>query len=339
MHRIGSVRSRWYAQIALAAAIALPSAAQVNVTTGARWDTASFWSQSLGVRKRLMIRLPASYAQSPSRRYPVVYHLHGLGGDEESMWRGGLIDPILDSLAAAGQEMVAVTPDGDDGWYTTWNSLGDWPGCRRDFKPQEGRNDTVDSYCVPWLHYDDYIARDLVAFVDRTWRTDPRRERRAIAGISMGGYGALAIGLGYPEVFSVVASQSGVVSPLYITRPFAAPPVYAGIEQLSQSGRWKVLGPAFGPDTAAWWSRDPARRAKDLARSRRHLVPAIYLDIGTEDDGFIEQNRALRHELTAIGVAFTYREWPGGHNVEYWRAHIGEGIRFIAERIAPREMR
>ncbi len=335
MHRCRFLMRAW---LLAGLVLAVPASAQSNTMGVARWDTATFWSQSLGVRKRMLVRLPASYDRSTSRRYPVLYYLHGHTGDEEGFARSRMLEPALDSLAAAGREVLVVAPDGDDGWYTTWNSLGDWPGCRRDFQPRDGRHDTVDSYCVPWPHYDDYIARDLVAYVDRTWRSDTRREQRAIAGISMGGYGALVLALQYPEVFSAAASHSGVVSPLHVgPQPFAAPPVYATtIGQLQQAYGtfFKALGPAFGPDTAGWWSRDPGRKARALWRTRRKLMPAIHLDIGTEDEGLIEQNRALRFELNALGIPFTYREWPGGHDIDYWRAHVGEGLRFVVERIS-----
>lgn len=299
--------------------------------------TTEFWSQSLGARKRLVAWLPPSYDQAPGRRYPVAIYLHGLWGEETDWTRRANIAHTLDSLTAAGgKELIVVMPDGDDSWYTTWNWLGDYGACRRDFKPRDGRGDTPDTYCVPWPHYDDYIARDLVAFVDRTWRTDARRERRAIAGLSMGGYGAVTIGMAYPEVFGAIASHSGVLSPLYGgSAQVSTPPRYATSVAELKAGWgdrfWPLLAPAFGQDTTAWWSRDPARRVRATWGRRKALTPALYLDIGT-DDGLLGQNRAFRHELQTLGVPHTYREWPGAHDWPYWTIHVVESLAWIADR-------
>ncbi len=151
----------------------------------------SFWSQALGIRKQFVVYLPPSYETTPSRRYPVAYYLHGMSGDEWNWVRAGAIDRTLDSLSAAGMpEMIVIMPDGDDGWYTTWNNLGNNAECRR-AKPPGREAEAVDAFCVPWPKYDDYIARDLVARVDSLYRTIPSRSARAIAGLSMGGYGAI----------------------------------------------------------------------------------------------------------------------------------------------------
>ena len=297
----------------------------------------SFWAQSRGVRKRLLAWLPPSYDRSTTRRYPVAFYLHGLWGDETNWTRLGALANTLDSLVGSGMpEFIVVMPDGDDGWYTTWNTLGDYGACRREFKEKEG--DTVDSYCVPWLHYDDYVARDVVAIVDRELRTDPRRARRAIAGLSMGGYGALSIAFQYPDVFSVAVSHSGVLSPLHDgPTPFAAPARYAAsAERLKERWGerfWPLIGPAFGPDTTAWWARDPARTAARLWRGQRSKMPAVMFDVGTEDD-LLDQNRAFRWELQRLGVPHQYTEWPGKHDWPYWTLHARESLRFIAARIA-----
>ena len=162
----------------------------------------SFWSQALGIRKQFIVYLPPSYDANAARRYPVAYYLHGMWGDEWNWVRAGGIDRTMDSLVAVGlPEMIVIMPDGDDGWYTTWNNLGNNAECRRG-KPPGRQSETVDAFCVPWPKYDDYIARDLVARVDSLYRTIPSRSARAIAGLSMGGYGAISLALQYPDVFS-----------------------------------------------------------------------------------------------------------------------------------------
>ncbi len=88
--------------------------------------------------------------------------------------RSGAIDRTLDSLVAAGlPEMIVIMPDGDDGWYTTWNNLGNNAECRRVEAAGSCSPRRWTRYCVPWPKYDDYIARDLVARVDSVVSHDP----------------------------------------------------------------------------------------------------------------------------------------------------------------------
>ena len=140
----------------------------------------AFWSQSLGIRKQFIVWLPPSYERDVDRRYPVAFYLHGIFGNETNWTRQGRLAATLDSLVAAGMpEMIVVMPDGDDGFYTTWNWLGDYNACRRSRPPDA---EPAATYCVPWPHYDDYIARDLVSHVDRTFRTLADRRESGVTG-------------------------------------------------------------------------------------------------------------------------------------------------------------
>jgi S-formylglutathione hydrolase FrmB len=266
-----------------------------------------------------------------------VYYLHGLFGDETNWMRQGRLPATMDTLVAAGMpELIVVTPDGDDGWYTTWNSLGDWATCRT-APPRE----TVERYCVPWPHYDDYVARDLVAHVDSTFRTLAQRAHRGIGGLSMGGYGAVSLALAYPDVFVAAASHSGVLSPLRLAGTAADAPAsvaYAGGEAaLARSwGRlWPQISRAFGRDTMAWWARDPGRLAERLLRVRPAAMPQLFIDVGRED-GIVHQSRDLHRRLEALGVPHRYAEWPGGHDWPYWSRHLPESLRWLAGHVAPR---
>jgi S-formylglutathione hydrolase FrmB len=296
-----------------------------------RGDTV--WSSALGTTKRFLVYLPASYEREPRRRYPVAYYLHGLWGSETDWRTQGGIDVVLDSLARAGRpEMIVVLPDGDDGWYTTWNALGNAAECQRDTT----RREPAASYCVPWPHYDDYLARDLVARVDSAYRTLADRRHRGIGGLSMGGYGAVTLALRYPDVYSAAVSHSGVLAPLYAGPDPYAPPArwVATVDSARLAGRVQPsMLLAFGRDTAGWWARDPGRLARRLVDTRRDLVPALFLDVGHEDF-LVNQSRAFRAELQALGVPHAYAEWAGAHTWAYWRAHVGEGLAWMGARIA-----
>ncbi|HZI28757.1 MAG TPA: alpha/beta hydrolase family protein [Gemmatimonadaceae bacterium] len=291
------------------------------------------WSQSLGIRKRAMVWLPPSYASQPRKRYPVAYYLHGAFGDETNWLNAGRLAATLDSLVASGvPEMIVVMPDGDDGFYTTWNYLGDWPGCRRNRPPNA---EPADAYCVPWPHYDEYIARDVVQFVDRRYRTLADRRHRGIAGLSMGGYGAVALALSYPDVFSAAASHSGVLAPAVGGGQGAVPRGRFDFDSLRASwsrGLWALLPPVFGKDSVGWAVRDPANLAARLLRRNASLLPALYVDCGTEDF-LLHQNRAFRDAVRHSGGQLQYREHPGSHNWDYWRSHSAESAAWLAYRL------
>lgn len=277
--------------------------------------------------------LPPSYAEEPQKRFPVAYYLHGAGGDETNWLNVGRLAHTLDSLVASGvPEMIVVMPDGDNGFYTTWNYLGDWPGCRRSRAPDA---EPADSYCVPWPHYDEYIARDLVGFIDRRYRSIADRRQRGIAGLSMGGYGAVALALTYPDVFSAAASHSGVLMPARGGGLVAVAATNFDIDALRASWPprlWSYMAPAFGKDSVGWAARDPARLALRLRARRPDMMPALYVDCGTEDV-FLLQNRSFRDAILASGSQLLYREYPGSHSWDYWRKHAAASASWLAARL------
>jgi putative tributyrin esterase len=280
-----------------------------------------------------MIWLPPSYASQPGRRYAVAYYLHGAMGDENNWLNQGRLGVTLDSLVASGTpEMIVVMPDGDDGFYTTWNFLGDWPGCRRNRPPNA---EAAESYCVPWPHYDEYIARDLVGFIDGRYRTLADRRHRGIAGLSMGGYGAMALALSYPDVFSATASHSGVLFPALGDGRFPVLRTRFDIDSLRASyprWLWALQEAAFGKDSVGWAARDPSQLAAQLQERQPGLMPALFADCGTEDF-LITQNRAFRDAVQKASVQITYVEHAGAHNWDYWRRHVPESAAWLAARM------
>jgi len=295
----------------------------------------NFYSPALGVRKHFVVYLPPSYAARPTRRYPVIYYLHGVSGEESDWVSMGNIDLIADSLEAGGMpEMILVMPDGDDAWWSDAPADRGYAACDADTT----QSHATPTYCVEHSRYETYVAVDLVRHVDSTYRTRGERAHRAVAGLSMGGYGAMAIALGHPDLFAAAASHSGVLSPLYAgPHPFVPPARYAtGYDSLragwGNGFLWGTIAPALGPDTAAWFARDPARRAARLVAADTP-VPALFIDVGAHD-GLVDQSRAFAWELTRLGIPHAYAEWPGEHNWRYWYAHVGESLRWIAERIA-----
>jgi putative tributyrin esterase len=304
--------------------VAQPVAAQRVVTDSVR-------SQALGVTKAVMVYLPRSYDTDTTQRFPVAIYLHGLYGRETDWLVHGRLRETMDSLTAVGlPEMIIVMPDGDDGWWTTWHTLVDVAACRR-----TRRDENADTYCVPWPKYDDYVARDLVAHVDSAYRTLAFRDARAIAGLSMGGYGAITLAARYPEVFVAAASHSGVLRPMLLTD--SVPPrdarTTAEIRAAGESqARWELMRTAFGPDSVSWTARDPAHLVERCLR-RACALPALYADVGT-DDRRLPMSRAFRDALQRAGAPLEYAEAPGKHSWAYWSAMLPRSLAFLAAHLS-----
>ncbi len=294
-------------------------------------------SRALGVKKAIAVYLPASYSRA-SLRFPVVYYLHGGGGNERTWIDRLALDSIADSLQRTGApDAILVMPDGDTGYWINWEEPGGfWARCAAD--PRRALlQEPADTYCVPQGRYESYLVEDVVRYVDSSYRTRADHRHRGIAGFSMGGYGAVFLAARHPDLFSAAVSHSGLVSPLYIgPHPYAGQAMFASTvsEILDQwpTYRWSLFLLEFGRDTSGWWARDPFRQIDRLLAAGRR-VPYLFLDVGTMDR-FADQSRALSDTLRKRGVAHRYREWPGGHDDAYWRAHAGEGLAWLLDRIA-----
>lgn len=255
-----------------------------------KWATVqdvTFHSTSLNRDMRYRILLPADYAQS-TRRYPVVYLLHGLYGSHEN-WetRTDLVK------YARSLPFIIVMPDADDSWY-------------------------VNSATRPQDRYEDYIIKDLLNEVESRFRVLRLRSARMIAGLSMGGYGALKYALKYPQTFGMAASISGA---------FNAPAELAAERpEFAQK-----LQEVFGEPQSA------TRIANDLLllieNHQPGTTPYLYLDCGT-GDYFLAANRRVAAALATNHVAYEYHEVPGIHDWEFWNRQVEVVLNKFAARLS-----
>lgn len=339
----GPFRSR---ELGLAAVVALAAACSPapptsrSVTTATppapaagRVETRTFASTALGVDKDYVVYLPAGYDAAPATRWPVLYYLHGLTGDETNWTQGGDLAAIADRLDLRA---IVVMPDGDDGFYTDAATDYDYDQCLADGRglliPAAPKHRT----CVRHRAYETYVVRDLVADVDATYRTIADQRGRAIAGLSMGGFGALKLALRHPELFAAAASHSGVDALLYRgPHPYVA----GAVELVTDVVRWEQeLGTIgawfrgiFGPDLATWRANDPASLVAELTPDG----PALYLDCGTEDDFLLQDGASYLHDLLAArGIDHVFFLGPGHHDLAFWKARLPESLTFLAAHVA-----
>src|SRR3954470_15619190 len=235
-----------------------------------RVETIKFESKLVGATLPYRAILPVDYDTATTTRFPVLYLLHGLGGHYTD-WttRTNVAD------YAARYRLIIITPEGNDSWY-------------------------VDSAGVASAKYESYILKELMADVDNRYRTIQSRYGRAIAGLSMGGYGAVKFGLKYPSQFVFVASISGA---FYVTRVSEKDAPADGPDYL------KLFGPV---DSPSWKSSDLFTLVNDLPPARAASLPYFYFDCGTEDSPRIfNSNRQLLELFQQKKIAHEFRELPG----------------------------
>jgi S-formylglutathione hydrolase FrmB len=291
-------------------------------------------SAALGVDKRLWVALPPDYDRS-DRRYPVVYFLHGFGGQPENWLRAA-----PDAADAAGLSAILVMVDGDDSFYVNSVRPADYERCRAEERPW-GPVDK-DDYCARHGRYEDYVTRDVVAHVDARYRTRADRAGRALAGFSMGGFGALMLAMRHPDVYSAAVSHAGVDSLLYGgPRPWVRG---AGrrLEDLSDWGReyeGEIPGIGdhvrglLGRDLANWRAHDPVA----LAETLRDGQLALYLDCGTEDEfHFDDLAQDLHQTLERRGIRHAFALVQGGHGGVFLKDRLDDGMRFVAGHFSAR---
>lgn len=281
-------------------ALLLTSTARAQATTVAPStpvQTVQFKSKLVGKALPYIVLLPASYTAERKEqplRYPVLYLLHGYTGHYDN-W----VSKTKLAEYASAYNFIIITPEGNNGWYT-------------------------DSATVPGDKYESYILQELMPDVQRRFRTIESREGRAIAGLSMGGYGALKFGVKYPHLFAFAASFSGALGAAVWTE-----------DNLKNFGTelprsiMETFGPAGSPVRAA---NDLSKLVRDFPAERLKELPYFYLDCGTED-GLLSSSRNLSALFIERKIPHEFRELPGAHNWAYWDAQVREVLRVAAQRI------
>ena len=187
-------------------------------------------SPTLGMERRMTVYTPAGYETS-GKRYPVLYLLHGMGGDEEAWISLGRTAQILDNLIAQGKAkpMIVVMPNGNASQEAApgETSRGLLPPTTQLPKTMEG------SY--------EQAFPDIVKFVEKNYRTIKSKSGRAIAGLSMGGFHSMHISKQYPDMFNYVGLFSAAIMP----NKDVSSPIYEDIE-----GKLKVQ---FAKNPALYW--------------------------------------------------------------------------------------
>ncbi len=280
-----------FAAAALLLAVAATARAQSRVIESAHAPSAA-----LGRDLVYSAYLPPGYG-ADGRRYPTLYLLHGKDGNHGEWLHDGHLRETLDRMIAAGTvaPMIVIMPDGGgDSWYVDSKALGG-----------DGNYGTA-------------IGADLVAYVDKTYRTEPERRFRAIAGLSMGGFGALRLAFITPFRYCAAASFSGAL--------------WAGMTDTSAPGDrvGRIFNGAFGRpfDPRRFVAENPLSMIKTVAAAKD--PPAVFLTVGDQDryklydDTFIAFKR-----MRDAGMNVSMRMTRGDHEWSTWAEELPAALRFF----------
>ncbi len=245
------------------------------------------------------IYLPSDYNTS-QRAYPVTYLLHGYGDADDGWIQYGEINRLADDAIATGKipPMIIVTPDGFTGFYI--NSA-------------DGK-----------MNYEDFFVKELIPYIEKTYKVKTERKFRAIAGLSMGGYGSMILALKHPDLFVAAAPLSAAVwtDNDVINMQDG---MYNGLFSNSMGTNLK------GKDrlTSAWLSNSvfgiiEKNSKEDLSKVR------YWIDCG-DDDFLTIGNAELHIALTKKNVPHEFRMRDGAHNWTYWRTGVIDALSFIGD--------
>ncbi|WP_310393207.1 alpha/beta hydrolase family protein [Hymenobacter sp.] len=262
--------------------------------TAAKVDTLAIASAAMKKTYRAAVVLPASYAKNKKARYPVLYLLHGAFGHFAD-WLKNPADKQLVHRLADQHNLIVVLPEGE-----TFSFY-------------------LDSPISPASQFETYLTKEVLPKIDQTYRTVPEGRARVIAGLSMGGHGALYLTARHPDLYAAAGSMSGALDLMSFNRR---------LSPTEAAQRAELWAPILGAETA-----NPERFATNsvinlvdqLQRTGRPLI----LDCGV-DDGLLDINREVHRRLLYNRTPHEYTERPGAHTWEYWQAALPGQVLFLA---------
>jgi S-formylglutathione hydrolase FrmB len=259
-------------------------------------ESLKFESKLAGYPVEYSVYLPADYETS-ARSYPVLYLLHGYSDDETGWIQFGEANTIADKGIASGDfsPCIIVMPDGKVTWYC--NSF-------------DGKD--------PW---EDMFIKEFIPYIEKQYRIRSQKEFRAIAGLSMGGNGALFLSMRNPDLFSsCVAMSAGT---------------FTDEEILSDDTYDRYFGNIYGPKSADavskhWKEYSPLYLLDSVEKEKLKSI-RFFIDCG-DDDFLYKGNSALHVKMRDLGIQHEYRVRQGGHEWGYWRTGLYDGLKFISEK-------
>jgi S-formylglutathione hydrolase FrmB len=286
-------RRRHWPQVIVIALLGLISSIS-DLHAQGRAECAVIHSQILRHPVRYCAFLPASFDQDKTRRYPVLYYLHGLGDNEQSLLNSGGWD-LISELRRQGKvgDFIVLAPSAGHTFF---------------INSKNGK-----------VRYEDFFMKEFMPQMEKKYRAEGTRATRGVTGVSMGGYGALRLAFKYPDEFAAASAQM--------------PALIAELPQNIGSGPGSLgdlLSDVFGPpfDRAYFDSNNVFHFARtDSPASLKQMK--IYFNVGNNDDyGFEQGAQELDRLLKSRGIPHEFHIYPGRHSVEFVVRYFPEVIQF-----------
>ncbi len=278
-----------------------------RATAQSRIDCSALNSRILKQVVHYCVYLPEGYDAAvkshPPRRYPVLYFLHGLGDNEQTLFNSGgwtLFDDLRHQHKMG--DFLIVAPEGRRSFYI--NSA-------------DGS-----------VRYSDFFLQEFLPHIEAKYSVVKSRAGRAISGVSMGGYGAIRMAFAHPELFSAVSAQSAAL----ITET----PQQLDAAEKAGAPLASVLAAVFGrPINVPHWNENsPYGLAKQNAVALRKVK--MYFNCGQDDNyGFEKGATALDAELKKDAIPHEYHPYPGDHSFQYFISHFSEVMEFHSKAFSP----
>ena len=239
--------------------------------------------------------LPPDFDQDKARHYPVLYYLHGLGDNEQSLLNFGGWD-VITELRRQGKigDFVVLAPSGGHSFY---------------LNSEDGK-----------VRWEDFFRREFMPEMEKKYRADGTRNARGITGVSMGGYGALRMAFEHPEDFAAVSAQM----------PALIPNLPEDLSTGGEGSPGSMLGDVFGtPFNRAYFERNNVFHFAATASAAALKRMRIYFDVGSNDDyGFEQGAQKLDELLKSRGIPHEFHIYPGRHDPSFVVRHFGEVMQF-----------
>lgn len=267
-------------------------------------------------QRRLSVYTPAEYAQNSQKRYPVLYLLHGTGGDEVAWLDMGRLAQIMDNMIASGKAkpMIVVMPNG----------IADLDAAPGQSPYMQGKASHMNM--SSWMgRTEAAFPKEVMPFIEKNYRTITDKPHRAIAGLSMGGMHTMAISANNPDLFDYV----GLFSPQAIS-----PLTDKNIRRIKRVTKVDSKIRGFANKVASFIQGTPTdvteqtmdidiyadmegKLQKQFAQSPR----LYYIAIGKKDPLLTFVN-SFRKKVSAAGGTYLYKETDGGHSWDNWRRYL-----------------
>lgn len=257
--------------------------------------TDSIYSETLKAWRAYTVYLPKSYEAEPTKKYPILYLLHGVFSTNEGWFRDQRANEVADQLMASGEacEMIIVSPNAGGNPYA-----GDWNGY----------------FNMPGWAYEDFFYTEFLPHIEKTYRVIGDKQHRAIAGLSMGGGGTTSYAQRHAELYCAAYAMSALMD---IPETGAVPSKEPG-------DKMTLLNDAVKKHSCIQYVTEA-----DDARKAQLRTVQWYVDCG-DDDFLLERNMEFVQAMRLAGVPLQFRVRDGGHTNEYWHTALFTCLPFVS---------